>query len=186
MTIYGKTIIMNHNIMLSVHEQFMRLALNEAEQALEAGEFPVGCIIVREKSVIAKGSRIHSSKIESCNELDHAEIVALRNASCSLPLIDKHELTVYSTMEPCLMCYATLLVSGIEKIVYAYEDAMGGGTNMPLTQLSPLYRDLQVEITPHVLRRESLHLFQKFFSKPDCSYLKESYLAQYTLAQSLK
>ena len=86
-------------------------------------------------------------------------------------------------MEPCLMCYSTLLVNGVRKIVYSYEDAMGGGTNLPLAALSPLYCDLKVEITGGVLREVGLALFKEFFTNPDNDYLANSLLAEYTLKQ---
>ena len=81
------------------------------------------------------------------------------------------------------MCYVTLLLNGIRKIVYAYEDIMGGGTNLDLNELAPLYREMSVEIIPHVLRRESLELFKIFFSNQDNTYWQDSHLEQYTLSQ---
>ena len=81
------------------------------------------------------------------------------------------------------MCYVTLLLNGIRKIVYGYEDIMGGGTNLDLKTLNPLYKEMSVEIIPHVLRRESLELFRTFFSAPDNIYWQDSPLAHYTLAQ---
>lgn len=163
------------------HEKFMQLALRQAKEALDAREFPVGCIIVENGNVVASGARLNSS-VELC-ELDHAEIVALRSLQAYRPDIDLSRVTVYSTMEPCLMCYATLIVNGVRRIVYAYEDAMGGGTNLQLQNLSPLYRNIDMEITRHILRRESLELFQRFFQEEDNTYLKDTLLAEYTLQQ---
>lgn len=165
----------------TTHEQFMRLALHEAEIALAADEFPVGCVIVADGKVVATGSRINSAV--EFSELDHAEIVALRNLQQSRPEIDLRTVTVYSTMEPCLMCYATLIVNSVPRLVYAYEDVMGGGTNLPLTMLSPLYASFQIEILGNVLREESLSLFQQFFKSGSNDYLKDTLLANYTLQQ---
>ena len=81
------------------------------------------------------------------------------------------------------MCYATLLISGVQKIVYAYEDAMGGGTNLRLDHLKPLYQAMTITITPHILRDKSLHLFKRFFSLCHSHYLSGTLLAEYTLAQ---
>lgn len=163
------------------HRFFMEQALREAERGLEAGEFPVGCVIVYHGRVVATGRRCNSSG--ASNELDHAEMVALRGVLSSEAAGKLAEVTVYSTMEPCLMCYATLLVNGVRRFVYAYEDVMGGGTNLPLAQLAPLYRDLQPMVLGAVLRRPSLALFKRFFSSPDRAYLEGSLLAEYTLAQ---
>lgn len=169
---------------------FMDMALEQARAALAAGEFPVGAVIVADGRVIADGRRCHSREEAGtavtipANELDHAEIVALRDLLGRQPEIDRAGLTVYATLEPCLMCYATLLLNGVRRVVYAYEDVMGGGTKLPLAQLAPLYRELAAEVTlvPGVRRRESLRLFKKFFANPENRYWRGSLLEQYTLA----
>lgn len=159
----------------------MLLALAEAEAALKQGEFPAGCVLVHKGEVIASGKRVHSrSKV---NEMDHAEMLALRSFLDVEPAIAPQEVTVYATMEPCLMCFSTLILNGFRKIVYAYEDVMGGGTNLPLTVLNPLYAAMKIEVVPAVLRLESLALFQQFFKNPDNPYWKGSLLATYTLEQ---
>ncbi len=162
-------------------EKYMKLALVQAEKALERGEFPVGCVIVLNGEVVAEGERRNSA--ENVNELDHAEMVALRKFLLEKRQVDMDKLIVYSTLEPCLMCQATLIVNGINNIVYAYEDAMGGGTNLPVNLLSPLYKDRQLKITSGVMREESLALMQKFFESEDNLYLKDTYLCDYTMKQ---
>lgn len=165
------------------HERFMRLALDEAEKALGAGDFPVGCVLVKDNRVLASGRRKNSSG-NHANELDHAEVITLKDMMQKNPQYNMDGVTAYSTMEPCLMCYATLLLSGIRRFVWAYEDIMGGGTSLPLDRLPPLYAEMQVESIPHVLRTESLVLFQDFFRRH--SYWEDSDLARYTLAQNLE
>jgi tRNA(adenine34) deaminase len=167
---------------MSDHEHFMRLALEQAKKALAAGEFPVGCLLASNGEVVATGKRTHSRDAEA-NELDHAEITALRELFAKKPEIDRSTITCYSTMEPCLMCYATLLLNGVRHIVYGYEDAMGGGISVDLTTLTPLYQNMQVSISPSVLREESLALFKDFFANPQNDYWQDSYLARYTLQQ---
>lgn len=166
---------------LSEHECLMGLALAEARAALDLGEFPVGCVLAHEGGVIASGRRAHSSG--RVNEMDHAEMLALRAFLDTGADIAASEVTVYATMEPCLMCFSSLILNGIRKIVFAYEDVMGGGTNLPLSRLSPLYAAMEVEIVPAVCRGESLALFQQFFRNPDNPYWKGSLLADYTLQQ---
>ena len=124
-----------------------------------------------------------NSRAPNENELDHAEIVALRKLFAQRPEIDRAKIIVYSTMEPCLMCYVTLLLNGIRTFVYAYEDIMGGGTSLDLQSLNPLYRDMNVALTGQVLRRQSLELFKAFFAGQDNTYWQDSPLARYTLAQ---
>ena len=167
--------------MKSKDETFMQAALAEARAALAAGEFPVGVVLVHEGEIVAQGRRANS-QAATRNELDHAEICALRQLAQTRSDLKLSALTVYSTLEPCLMCYTTLLLSGVRRIVWAYEDVMGGGTNLDLTQLNPLYREMQVELVPSVLRAESLTLFQQFFQGHD--YWQDSLLARYTLSQN--
>jgi tRNA(adenine34) deaminase len=163
-------------------ETYMKEALLEARKALSAGEFPVGCVMVCDGEIVSRGRRINS-RAPHDNELDHAEIMALRKLFEQRPQIERSGIVVYSTMEPCLMCYVTLLLNGIRTIVYAYEDIMGGGTDLDLRQLAPLYREISVAITPHILRRESLELFNIFFGDPGNTYWQDSPLARYTQAQ---
>jgi tRNA(adenine34) deaminase len=163
-------------------EAFMQQALKDARMALEKNEFPVGCVITYQDRIIARGQRINSIG-EGLIELDHAEIMALRNLQASGQSVEMRRATLYSTMEPCLMCYATLLLAGIGRIVYAYEDVMGGSTDLCLENLAPLYRSMKVEIVPHVLRAQSLALMQAFFCNPHNGYWRGSLLARYTLEQ---
>jgi tRNA(adenine34) deaminase len=99
------------------------------------------------------------------------------------PKLDLGTVTVYSTLEPCLMCYSTMLLSGIRRFVWAYEDVMGGGANLPLYMLNTLYAQMKVHLLDRVLRDESMQLFQEFFQTG--SYWQESLLARYTLAQTI-
>jgi tRNA(adenine34) deaminase len=169
--------------MMSVHENFMRVALEEARQALAAGEFPVGCVMVA-NGVIVGRERRHNSLEGSRNEIDHAEVVTLRRLIAEQPQLDLATVTVYSTLEPCLMCYTTMLLSGIRNFVWAYEDVMGGGANLPLYMLNTLYAQMRVYQTDGILRHESLRLFQQFFQTG--SYWQDSLLASYTMAQTME
>ncbi|MCF8110712.1 MAG: nucleoside deaminase [Desulfobacteraceae bacterium] len=161
-------------------EKFMRAALKEAGAALEAGEFPVGCVIAGPSGVVAAGER-RCSKGQKANEIDHAEITAIKALYDSGFLENPGQLTLYSTMEPCLMCFGAILIAGIRRIVYGYEDVMGGGTKCSLKNLPSLYRDAEIKIVPYVLRDECMELFYRFFSNPPNTYLQGTLLAEYTL-----
>ena len=81
------------------------------------------------------------------------------------------------------MCFGASMIAGLGQIVFAYEDVMGGGTGCELQSLPLLYKKSDIEITPGVLRAESLALFKTFFSNPANTYWKGSLLERYTLSQ---
>lgn len=166
---------------------YMGLALEQAADAFAGGEFPVGCVIVQDGKVIAAGQRKGTiSEKPFFSEIDHAEIRALKSLEALETRFEPEKATIYATMEPCLMCFGAIVLFGIKKIVYAYEDPMGGGTQCDLRGLPPLYEQCGIEITPGVLRRKSLDLFARFFSKNENLYWKNSYLEAYTLEQKMK
>jgi tRNA(adenine34) deaminase len=167
---------------MNEHDEFMEAALEEARLALGNGEFPVGCVMVAEGRIVARGRRQNSLE-ENRNEIDHAEVLTLRRLIAEQPGLDLGTVTVYSTLEPCLMCYATMLLSGIRSFVWAYEDVMGGGANLPLYMLNTFYAQMRVHLIDRVRRDESLQLFQQFFRTGD--YWQDSLLARYTLAQTV-
>jgi tRNA(adenine34) deaminase len=160
----------------------MKKALEQARMALAAGEFPVGCVIVLDKEIIATGAR-EGTGGHGLNEVDHAEIMALRNLCRLDHTVNMQAVTVFSTLEPCLMCFGAMLISGIGRIVFAYEDAMGGGTGCDCANLPPLYRQSQIKIKSGVLRKDSLELLKFYFSQKQNTYLMDSFLAAYTLDQ---
>ncbi len=161
---------------------FMGNALELAENTLAKGEFPVGCVLVYENEIIAAGSRKGTIK-NSKNEIDHAEIVALRHLSEYPENIDKSRITLFCSLEPCLMCFGAIILSGITKIVYAYEDVMGGGTACDLSQLTPLYKKPRLTVVPGILRHRSIKIFKEYFDNRDNHYWRGSLLAEYTLNQ---
>lgn len=180
-------------------EKWMSRAIDLAAEAMERGEFPVGCVLVSGGVVVGEGMR-RNSRADGLNELDHAEILALRelvkNGRSSSACVD---LTVYSTLEPCLMCLGALILNGVKRIVFAYEDVMGGACGLDFSHHfsalphSPaidkhifyngyLYKKGVVEIVGGVKRSESLSLFKSFFADPPNSYWRASLLAGYTMA----
>ncbi len=169
--------------MAAIHSKQMQEALAEAGKALALGEFPVGCVISRNDQIVARAHRTNSHN--HANELDHAEITALRTLlnQEGETAQDNSPLTVYATLEPCLMCFAALLLNNVRTIVYAYEDVMGGGTGLDLRALPPFYREMEITIIPHIRRADSLALFKDFFSNPETNYWPDSHLSHYTLDQ---
>ena len=167
---------------MDYYKFFMKGALELAKKTLSRGEFPVGCVVVYENRIILTGCR-SGTVGNSGNEVDHAEMIALRKLAAIKQDIDRKKVVIFSTLEPCLMCFGAILLSGVGGLVYAYEDVMGGATMCDLSLLAPLYRNNDLFIIPNILRTESLQLFKTFFSNPDNLYLKGSLLAKYSLSQ---
>ena len=164
---------------------FMELALCAAKKRISRGDFPVACVLVHNKKIIADCST-RKIKTRHSTEPDHSEITAIRKIK---PLIRKKRInpcgiTCYVTLEPCLMCFGALLIAGIHRIVFAYEDIMGGGTGCELSSLPQIYRKANPEIVRHVLRTESLELFKRFWEISENQYLRGTLLHEYTIAQT--
>ncbi len=164
------------------YKYFMRKALDLAKRALSAGEFPVGCVIVCGDRVIASGERASTTE-GMVNEIDHAEMNALRQFAETGRHKDFGDIMIFTTLEPCLMCFGAIILSGIGRIVYAYEDVMGGAAGLVNEKLTPLYKNSGIIVEGGVLRVESLNLFKAYFSDPANQYLAESLLARHVLRQ---
>lgn len=182
------------------HERWMSEALDLASIALSRGDFPVGCVLVSGDTIVGSGIRSHT-RPGDMNELDHAEVSALRDwmerGYPARHMDGGADITAYCNLEPCLMCLGALILNGIKRIVYAYEDVMGGATGLdfsgPLTgaagpagsffdiKSDNLYAGSRIEILGGIKRKESLALFKRFFSDPAQSYWKDSLLYKYTL-----
>ena len=164
------------------YKYFMRKALDEAKKALSKGEFPVGCVIVCQNKMIVTGSRKGTSG-DFPDEINHAEMIALKHLSDLKMNWDENKITLFTTLEPCLMCLGASMLSNINQIVYAYEDVMGGGTSCDISKLAVLYKHRQMVVVSNILRKESLKLFKTFFQNPSNAYWRGSLLAEYTLNQ---
>ena len=161
---------------------FMKKALEQAKVALATGEFPVGCVMVYGNKILVTGAR-EGTTGKVPNEVDHAEMVALRRLSRLDRKVNMQKVSVFCTLEPCLMCFGALMISCVGRIVFAFEDAMGGGTRCNRTQLPPLYKKSQIEVQSGILRTASIELLKSYFSQRENIYLKDSFLAAYTLDQ---
>jgi len=181
--------------------KMMEQAISLSRRALEKGEFPVGCLIALKGEVVGEGFRMGTDPNRS-NELDHAEILAIRNIYERFGVWPGSlgPLTCYSTMEPCLMCLGALLINGVKRIVFGYEDVMGGACGINLEKRITwkvyeesnnnkeppgpgyIYRASDVEFVGGVLRERCLELFKAFFSRPESQYLDGTPLKDYTLS----
>jgi tRNA(adenine34) deaminase len=102
------------------HEGFMRLAWEEAARGGTEGNVAVGSVIVHQGTVVARGRNLVTT---TADPIAHAETVALRNAGAALQRRDFSGYTLYTTYEPCPMCYGAMLVSGITTLVMGARPA---------------------------------------------------------------
>ena len=145
----------------TVDEKFMRLAINKAKQGIKQGQTPFGACISKDGEVI---SCVHNIVWESLDITAHAEISAIREACKKLNTVDLSGCVIYSTCEPCPMCFSACHWAKISKIVYGAQikDAKKLGfseltiSNKEMKQLS----DSPIEIVGNVLREENLELFK--------------------------
>jgi tRNA(adenine34) deaminase len=143
-------------------EGFMRLALAEARRAAEAGEVPVGAVIVSESGeAIARGA---NSSITANDPTAHAEIVALRAAARALGNYRLAGTTLYVTLEPCAMCAGALVHARVARLVYGCDDPKVGAVNWCLRVLEHPMLNHRVAITSGVLAEECAALLQSFFT----------------------
>lgn len=129
------------------HVTFMRIAVAEAEAALARGDGPIGCVVVRGSEVIARGGNMVYST--GC-KLDHAELVAIRAGSAAL-WNDPDQCTLYTTLEPCVMCLGAIASARIGRVVYGEADSEHGSD---ARRLVSYVRDRLGEYVGGVLARE--------------------------------
>ncbi|MDH4162794.1 MAG: tRNA adenosine(34) deaminase TadA [Nitrospirota bacterium] len=143
-------------------QDFMRLAIAEAERAAAAGETPIGAVLVIDDKVVASA---HNMRETWQDATAHAEALVLRMASTSLGRWRLPDATVYVTMEPCLMCAGALVLARIGRLVYGCRDERAGALGSVYDvvrdgKLNHVYR-----ITPGVLETECRMVLQGFFEK---------------------
>jgi tRNA(adenine34) deaminase len=141
-------------------ERFMRLALAEAEAARALGDVPVGAVAVHEGRVIGRG---HNRREADANPLRHAELAALDEAARELKAWRLLGVTLYVTLEPCVMCAGALVLSRIDRLVYAAPDPKAGAVTSIFRVLDEPRLNHRVQVTQGVLAAEASELLKTFF-----------------------
>ena len=114
---------------------WMREAIAQARAAQQAGEVPVGAVLVRDGQVIATG---RNAPIAGHDPTAHAEMAALRAGAAQLSNYRLDGCTLYVTLEPCAMCAAAISFARIRRLYYGAEDPKGGGVDRPQARLHPI------------------------------------------------
>jgi len=143
------------------HERWMRHALSLAMEAAEAGEVPVGCVLVAGGEVIGKG---RNSPVESLDPTAHAEMLALRQGAFALGNYRLSDTTLYCTLEPCAMCAGALVASRVRTLVFGARDLRFGGVRSKFQIADSPLLNHRVEVIEGVLGAESTALLQRFFA----------------------
>ena len=139
---------------------FMREAIMEAGLALSEGELPVGCVIVKDGEIIARGCNRRNTKKTT---LAHAEISAIDRASKKLGDWRLEGCTLYVTLEPCQMCSGAIVQSRIDRVVIGAMNPKAGCAGSILNILQMKEFNHQVEITAGVLEEKCRDVLQAFF-----------------------
>ena len=144
-----------------MHERYMRLALEEANAAFTQGEVPVGCVIVRNGAVIARG---HNRREQTQNALSHAETEAIQQACKAVGDWRLADCTLYVTLEPCPMCAGAILNARVGTVVYGASDATFGACGGVMNLFEEAF-GVHPKLYGGVLAEECGSLLQKFFKE---------------------
>jgi len=147
---------------MDVDIQLMQEALAEARSAAEAGEVPVGALLVHDGKIL---SRSGNRTMRDCDPTAHAEIVTLREAARRLGNYRLPDSTLYVTIEPCSMCAGALVQARVPRLVFGADDPKGGAVRSCFEILSHPRLNHRVEVTAGVLAADCAAIIQSFFAK---------------------
>lgn len=145
---------------LTNDETYMREALRQARKAWKLGEVPIGCVIVKDEKIIARGyNRRNTDK----NTLAHAELLAIRRASRAVGDWRLEDCTMYITLEPCQMCAGAIVQARIPRVVIGSRNPKAGCAGSILNLLNIPRFNHQAELTEGVLGEECAAMMTNFF-----------------------
>lgn len=142
------------------NEDFMAEALKEAEKALQLGEVPIGAVIVKDGVIIGRGYNKKECLKDATN---HAEIIAIKEASAAIGGWRLTGSVMYVTIEPCVMCAGALYQTRIDKVYIGAKDPKGGGVDSLYRIFSDERLNHIVEYEFGVLEDASKNILQQFF-----------------------
>ncbi len=137
---------------------FMKIAVNEAKKALTKGEVPIGCVVVKNKKIIAQ---THNLKETTKNPLMHAELFCILKAAKKLGNWRLCDVIMYTTMEPCLMCFGAIYEARISKLVYGISNTR----NETRKIIKHAKYNHQLIIKKGILNMEIEKLMKRFFNQ---------------------
>lgn len=141
-------------------EKYMKEAIKQAKKAAAAGDVPIGCIIVKEDKIIARGYNKRNAKKTT---LAHAELLAIEKASKKLGDWRLEECTMYITLEPCQMCAGAIVQARIPKVVVGAMNKKAGCAGSVLNLFEVAAFNHQVEFEHGILEEECSTMLSEFF-----------------------
>ncbi len=146
--------------MAVMHDDFMRLALDQARRAEQGGEVPIGAVVVLDGQVIGRGS---NRPIADVDPTAHAEFVALREAARTVNNYRLVGADVYVTLEPCLMCVGALVLARVRTVVFGAREPKTGALVSTTQPLEIPTLNHRFEVVEGVLQEECRLVVQAFF-----------------------
>jgi tRNA(adenine34) deaminase len=141
-------------------ELWMEEALRAAQRALQAGEVPIGAVVVCEGQIIGRG---WNRNIGDNDPTAHAEIVALRQAAATVGNHRLAECDLFATIEPCPMCAGAMVHARIKRLVYGADDPKAGAVHSAMQVLNHEQLNHKVEVRSGILAGRCAELLQTFF-----------------------
>jgi tRNA(adenine34) deaminase len=142
-------------------EYYMRLALREAERALDHDDVPIGAVIVHDGEVIAAARNERELRRDPTG---HAEILALREAAARLDSWRLLDTVLYVTLEPCAMCAGAIVLARVPRVVYGTDDPKAGAAGSVLDVLAEPRLNHRPAVAPGLLAEEAAALLRAFFA----------------------
>lgn len=142
-------------------ERYMRAAIAEARAAQEAGDVPVGAVVVRAGRVIGRG---HNQRERLQDPTAHAEMIALTAASAEVGSWRLDDCTMYVTLEPCVMCAGALVLARVPRLVYGADDPKAGACRSLYTITTDERLNHSVDVVSGVLAANGASLLREFFA----------------------
>lgn len=143
-----------------MHENYMKLAIQEAKKAWEMDEVPIGAIVVYKGEVIGKG---HNLRENDQSPIAHAEMIAIQEAAKHLNSWRLEETTLYATLEPCVMCSGAIVMSRIPHVVYGATDPKGGCSGSLMNLIEDMRFNHRATVERGILEQECGDMLRNFF-----------------------
>ncbi len=145
-----------------LHQDWMRLALVQAEKALELGEVPIGAIIVKDSQIIA--SAFNEKELRQ-DPTAHAEVLVIQRAAEKLGSWRLSDATLYVTLEPCPMCAGAIVQARLKQLVYGAADLKGGATGSVMNVLNTTLWNHKVDVVAGILEEDCSNILKSFFKR---------------------